>query len=147
MFEKQTHKLRTISFSKCFREKIEEEELNEYKPEQQDQHSEEVLKLRTDLWKMIQEREDSMNLLELINCYGMGDTHLKPLVDAVEAVAEKYSLENDYYDEEQMRLDGGHVSWRIRGWIFRRFKPELYNEMNQYIVGGWDEIKQLLDDE
>ncbi|MHA2377438.1 MAG: protein rep [Candidatus Thorarchaeota archaeon] len=125
MFEKQTHKLRTISFSKCFREKIEEKELNEYKPEQQDQHSEEVLKLRTDLWKMIQEREDSMNLLELINCYGMGDTHLKPLVDAVEAVAEKYSLENDYYDEEQMRLDWGHVSWRIRGWIFRRFKPEL----------------------
>jgi hypothetical protein len=133
MFEKQTHKLRTISFSKAFRERIPEEDIDEMKA-QQDEQSKEVLKIRTDLWKLINQRDDTANLLELYNAFTTGEEHLKPLVEAVQRVCDRYSEDSDNFDEKQMEIDWGQVSFRISKWIYYRFRPEVYHHHQTFLV-------------
>ena len=127
-YEKDTHKLRTISFSKAFKERMNEQP--KLSPEeitdQQDETSSEVLSIRTDLWALINQRGDRINLLELFNSYFTGDEELKPLVDRVLKVCKRYDEESENYDDEKMRRDWGDVSWKITRWMYYRFRRDTY---------------------
>jgi hypothetical protein len=126
LFEKQTHKLKTITYSKCFRAQIEDYD-KEQMMEEREEKTNLNLKIRKDLFSLMVRKDDTANLLELYNCYSTGDIHLKPIVEAVERVCEKYNSTTCYMNEKQMMKDWGQVAFRIRKWIFYRFKPEFYH--------------------
>lgn len=135
MFEAQTHKLRTISFSKTYKERIPKEgedgDLEEEKPETVD-----VLKIRTDLFKHIRKMEDTLNLLDLYNSYSTGDESAKPIVKMVEDICNKFSEESNNFDEPAMMADWGFISFRLSSWAFYKSRPEYYNQPYDLLISG-----------
>ena len=138
LFEKQTTKLRTISFSKTFRERIVELEDEEI-AEQIEDTSEEKLKIRGDLWELIRDKGDSLRLLDLYNSYTTGDQSAKPAADLVERVCERYSEENNFYNNKQMEIDWGKAAWKIKRWEFYKDKPQYYHYKHEFLVGSSSE--------
>lgn len=133
-FEKQTTKLRTISFSKSFREKIEgiEEELEE----EENNNTKSVLKIRADLFKLVRKADDTMDLLDLFNAHYEGDISAKPVVEFIERICDKYNDEQCFIDEEQMEKDWGVASFRLRRWSYYRFRPEHFNQPHRLLIEG-----------
>jgi hypothetical protein len=130
MFEKQTKKLRTISFSKTFRERIVEDE--ELKKE--DEEKKVVLRIREDLWKLVVKREHTSSLLELYEAVASGDEAAKPIFESVESLTSKYSEETKFIDEESMEKEWDGIAFRISAWMFYKNKPEFYNSQHSILV-------------
>jgi hypothetical protein len=124
-YEKDTHKLRTISYSKSFKERLDETKLSKEEViEKQDETSSEVLAIRNDLWALVNQRGDRINLLELFNSYFTGDEELKPIIEEVMKVCNRYGEDSNNYNEEQMSKDWGDVSWKITLWMAQTRRRE-----------------------
>jgi hypothetical protein len=143
-YERDTHNLRTITFSRKFKELINEENLDEYSEEDANQDSEEVMKIRTDLWKLIKKRNDEPKILELVNSRGQGDKEADNLFDALEMIAWKYNIENDFYNEDEMEMDWAMFSGNLDHWVRKNYPREFYQDYKPIQVQGWNEIQSLI---
>lgn len=135
-FEKATLNLKTITFSKTFREKIKELEEDDDVEEEIEETEEKktVLTIREDLYKVIRDSQDTMPLLELYEAYTTGDESVEPLVHLVEEITEVYDTEGEYINQKEMERDWGFISFRIQRWMYYRDKPEFYSTPHRLLV-------------
>ena len=136
MYEKQTHKLRTISFSKSFKDKMKkEEEAQEDEIQEDDTNSKELFKIRSDLTKMIMRKGDLPSLYQVVNAYTLGDETTKDLFVKIVAITEKYSEDTMLFDDEQMSRDWDGVAWAMKAWTFYRHTPAYYHHKHSDLIG------------
>ena len=138
MFEDQTRKLRTITFSKTFRERIEELEEEEDIKNLKDNNKENKVQveLRADLFKLIKRKDDTANVLELFEAFVAGEEAAEPIAKEVQAIASKFSIETEYFNQNEMEKDWGFVAFKIQRWKFYRTKPEFYTTPHNLLISS-----------
>jgi len=132
MFEKGTRKLRSMTFSKGFKElakKLVDEEQDEEQLEEQSSNREKLTDIRNDLMKLIHKRRDVIRLHQMIDCYAVGDTKAEPAFISFMRLCDKYSLENDLYDDDQMLKDYNGFIYQLNLWEQSKELPDLFSKL------------------
>lgn len=125
-YEDNTHKLRTITYSKGFKQRLEVPDWEEVKEKMQEE-SIEVCKIRTDLWKLVRNRNDDINVLELINHWSVGtsDPKSEELVKELMTICHLYNEDDGLIDDVRMEQDWIRFSFKLKRWIFKNYPPHL----------------------
>jgi len=132
MFEKGTKNLRSMSFSAGFKElakKLIDDEQGEEELEEQASHRQKLTEIRGDLMKLIHQRRDVIRLHQLWDCYAVGDLKAEPAFINFLRLCEKYSLENDFYDDEQMLKDYNGFIYQLHHWEQSKELPDLFSKL------------------
>lgn len=130
-FEKDTNKLRTITYSKGFKLRLEVPEWEEVK-EKMEEETQEVVKIRTDLWFLIRKNFKHIPMLEMINhwSWGCNSDETRAGMRTLVKLCHRYNAENGSIDDQMMHLDYQDFSDAMDTWE-RWFEEKIKKSNHQ----------------
>jgi len=125
-FEKGTKNLRSMTFSAGFKDLAKQLEEETEEEVNINENRKVEFTLRQDLFKLIQKKNDLMRVYQMVDYATTGDKAAEPALTTLKILADKYSIENDHYDDDEMEQDYLGFIYTLNLWEKFRDTPDLY---------------------